>query len=200
MLRNRSILAAGILVTVTACASTDRPQDQMASVRQVAVEADAAVKAGKAELIAVNGAIQDNASRVLGRVAVVSDPNGAGLIVRVALRDFRPGAYGVHLHSVGRCDGPDFQTAGAHWNPTGAAHGRDNPAGAHMGDLPNVTVGSDGAGSLEFTVKGATLTTGANPLLDADGAALVIHAKADDYRTDPSGNSGARVACAVLSK
>ena len=200
MMRNRLFLAAGMLATITACASTDRPHDELASVRQVAAEADASVKAGRAKLIAVNAAIKDNADRVLGRASVVSDPDGTGLIVRVSLQGFQPGVYGAHLHSIGRCEGPDFQTAGSHWNPTGAAHGRDNPGGAHLGDLPNVTVGADGSGAIEFTVKGAMLTTGINPLLDADGAALVVHAKADDYRTDPSGNSGARVACAVLSK
>jgi Cu-Zn family superoxide dismutase len=110
-----------------------------------------------------------------------------------------PGAYGVHLHAVGRCDPPGFTSAGPHCNPTGHQHGKDNPQGMHKGDLPNLLVGTDGRGTFEYTVPGATLLgRGAGALLDADGAAIVVHAQADDYRTDPSGNSGARIACGTL--
>lgn len=104
------------------------------------------------------------------------------------------GTHGVHIHTVGKCDAPDFATAGSHWNPTGRQHGKDNPAGMHKGDLPNIVIGSNGRGSLAFTVEGAVL----GDLLDANGAALVVHAAADDYHTDPSGSSGARIACGVL--
>jgi Cu-Zn family superoxide dismutase len=122
------------------------------------------------------------------------------LAVRVEAAGLAPGVYGVHLHAVGRCDPPGFASAGPHWNPTGRQHGRDNPAGAHLGDLPNLNVGADGRGAVAFEVRGASLLEGgANALLDADGAAVVVHAQADDYRTDPSGNSGARIACGVLS-
>jgi Cu-Zn family superoxide dismutase len=108
------------------------------------------------------------------------------------------GTYAAHVHTVGACTAPDFTSAGPHWNPTGAQHGRNNPAGMHKGDLPNLSVGTDGRGSLEFLIAGAALRGGAAPLLDADGAAVVIHAQADDYRTDPAGNAGARIACGVL--
>ena len=121
---------------------------------------------------------------------------GGGLVVRVEVEGLAPGTHGIHLHTVGRCDGPDFQTAGAHWNPTDRQHGRDNPQGAHQGDLPNLEVGGDGRGSVDFTVAGASL----GQLLDADGAAIVVHANADDYRTDPSGNSGGRIACGVIRR
>ncbi len=100
------------------------------------------------------------------------------------------GVHGLHLHAVGRCDAPDFTSAGPHWNPTNREHGSENPAGPHLGDLPNLTVGPDGRGGVTLAVPPG--------LLDGDGAALVIHAEPDDYRTDPSGNSGARIACAVL--
>jgi Cu-Zn family superoxide dismutase len=92
---------------------------------------------------------------------------------------------------VGQCDGPDFKSAGPHWNPAGRQHGHDNPLGAHLGDLPNLSVGSDGRGTASFTVDG--------DMADADGTSLVIHADPDDNKTDPSGNSGARIACAVLT-
>ncbi len=110
-----------------------------------------------------------------------------------------PGSYGAHLHAVGRCDPPGFESAGPHWNPTGQKHGKDNPAGMHKGDLPNLLVGTDGRGSFEYTIPNAGLSGMLpNRLIDGDGAAVVIHASADDYRTDPSGNSGARIACGVL--
>lgn len=120
-----------------------------------------------------------------------------GLRLRIDAFGVSPGVHGVHIHAVGRCDPPGFESAGPHWNPTGREHGRANPQGAHLGDLPNLTVGSDGRGQLDFTVPGAELR-GARGALDGDGAALVIHATADDERTDPSGNSGARIACGAL--
>jgi Cu-Zn family superoxide dismutase len=123
--------------------------------------------------------------------------NHASVEVRVQAAGLPAGHYGVHVHAVGRCDGPAFATAGPHWNPTARQHGSLNPAGHHLGDLPNLDVDESGHGRLEFAITGASLS-GAGGIFDADGAALVIHAAADDYRTDPSGNSGARIACGVL--
>lgn len=123
---------------------------------------------------------------------------GGGLRVRIEAAGLAPGTYGIHVHAVGRCDPPGFDSAGPHWNPTGREHGSQNPQGPHFGDLPNLQVGTDGAGSLEFTIPGAGLTGDSGALLDGDGAALLVHAGPDDYRTDPSGNSGARIACGVF--
>jgi Cu-Zn family superoxide dismutase len=103
----------------------------------------------------------------------------------------------MHLHAVGKCEGPDFTTAGPHWNPDMKQHGRDNPMGAHHGDLPNVTAGADRKITLEFKLPDFVIS-GPAGLLDADGGALVIHEKADDYKTDPSGNSGKRIICGVF--
>jgi len=117
-----------------------------------------------------------------------------GVTFRINARGLSHGVHGVHVHAVGKCEPPDFASAGPHWNPTGKKHGMNNPAGPHSGDLPNVVVAANG-------VLGATLVLSAanmSSLIDADGAALVIHAAADDNVTDPSGNSGARIACAVL--
>lgn len=119
---------------------------------------------------------------------------GHDLYVTVNGYGLAPGRYGVHLHGVGRCEGPGFESAGPHWNPRMRHHGRLNPDGAHMGDLPNLEIGADGRGRISFTIAQAHLST----LLDSDGASVVIHAAADDERTDPSGNSGARIACGVL--
>ena len=117
-----------------------------------------------------------------------------GVTFRVDATGLPHGVHGIHVHAVGRCDPPDFTSAGSHWNPAARQHGMNNPAGPHAGDLPNVVVKANG-------VLGATLVLSAasmSSLIDADGAALVIHAAADDNMTDPSGNSGARIACAVL--
>lgn len=119
---------------------------------------------------------------------------GGGLRVTVDVHGMTAGRHGAHIHTVGRCDGPDFATAGGHWNPTAMKHGAMNPAGPHMGDLPNLDVAGDGHGTVGLTLPGATMAG----LLDADGAAFVVHAQADDLMTDPSGNSGARVACGVF--
>jgi Cu-Zn family superoxide dismutase len=108
----------------------------------------------------------------------------------------------VHLHAVGSCEAPKFTSAGPHWNPTTKQHGHLNPNGYHMGDLGNLGVGADGVLTAGLLVPGARLRTDNNGdgpvLLDGDGAALVFHAAADDEKTDPSGNSGDRIACAVL--
>ncbi len=123
---------------------------------------------------------------------------GDSIRIRIEASGMRPGTYGAHVHAVGRCDAPDFATAGPHWNPTGQQHGKNNPQGMHKGDLPNLFVGADGRGEFEINVPGAWVSGGNAPLLDADGAAVVVHERADDYRTDPSGNSGARIACGML--
>jgi superoxide dismutase, Cu-Zn family len=136
--------------------------------------------------------------QVVGEAAAAREGN----VVRVHLnvRGFAPGTHGVHLHETGRCDAPAFASAGPHWNPTNHQHGRLNPQGAHLGDLPNLEVGANGSGRISFAVPvPAGTAAGANPLLDVDGTALVIHATADDLRTDPSGNSGARIACGALT-
>lgn len=110
-------------------------------------------------------------------------------------RGLPPGTHGAHVHMTGRCDAPGFETAGGHWNPTAMQHGTQNPRGPHQGDLPNLLVGTDGRGTLGVTVPGAAM----NGLLDADGAAMMVHAGPDDLRTDPSGNSGSRIACGVFA-
>jgi len=120
--------------------------------------------------------------------------------VRVTVEATRlpAGVHGTHLHAAGRCDPPGFTTAGAHLNPASRQHGVRNPNGPHLGDLPNLTVAANGTGRMEATVA-ATMTPGQAPLFDADGTALVVHASADDMVTDPSGNSGARIACSVIA-
>jgi superoxide dismutase, Cu-Zn family len=125
-----------------------------------------------------------------------------GSVVRVVLevQGLPRGAHGVHVHAVGKCEGPDFASAGGHFNPNGRQHGALNPQGAHAGDLPNLEVGADGKGRLESTTELMSLIGGSTSIFDADGSALVVHAAPDDFRTDPTGNSGARIACGVITK
>lgn len=120
-----------------------------------------------------------------------------GIFLNVAGEATAPGTFGMHIHSIGKCQGPDFTSAGPHWNPGMKQHGRDNPMGAHGGDLPNVVAGADNKLTLEYKLPDIMLE-GPSGLLDEDGAALVIHEKADDYLTDPSGNSGKRISCGVF--
>jgi len=123
-----------------------------------------------------------------------------GVVIQVTLREFMAaasGEHGLHIHAVGACT-PDFQAAGDHFNPTAAAHGMENPAGAHAGDLPNVTVDTDGNAIYQATNTMITLAAGEGSLFDEDGSALVLHADPDDLATDPAGNSGDRIACGVI--
>ena len=123
--------------------------------------------------------------------------------VRVALdvSKLAPGTHGIHIHSVGKCDPPGFTTAGAHFNPENKKHGLENPAGPHGGDMQAVTVGADGAAHVQFVDTLVSLAEPApNSLFHPNGTAIVIHAAPDDQMTDPSGNSGARIACGVITK
>lgn len=127
---------------------------------------------------------------------------GEGVKVTVHVSQLTPGQHGIHIHNVGKCEGPAFTTAGGHFNPTSAHHGINNAQTPHphVGDLPNLTVDAKGAGKLSFMIPGATLGEGPNSLFHEGGTALVIHAKLDDLSSDPSGNSGDRVACGVIVK
>jgi Cu-Zn family superoxide dismutase len=121
----------------------------------------------------------------------------AGVLVAGTVSGVGLGAHGVHIHAVGRCD-PPFTSAGGHFNPDGKQHGYKNASGPHLGDLPNIVTPAAGPHQFEFLLPGVTLAR-SNALLSADGSAIVIHAGHDDYATDPSGNSGARLACGVIT-
>jgi superoxide dismutase, Cu-Zn family len=144
----------------------------------------------------VSAMLNDKDGKSMGEVLVAAGNDG--LMVNVMAEGLKPGTYGVHLHTVGTCEGPDFKSAGGHWNPFGKTHGLESDGGAHAGDLPNLVIAEGGTGGLSFTVKHGTMT-GEGGLMDADGAAFMIHAGPDDMKSDPAGNSGDRIGCGVFA-
>ena len=135
----------------------------------------------------------------VGTAQIWQDGNG---LVSVEISSLRlpAGTHGIHFHEVGKCEPgtTPFSTAGGHNNPMGMQHGLQNSSGPHAGDNPNVVIPAGGVGSVSFTTDRVSLTPGPRTLLDADGTSLVVHANADDQVTNPSGNSGARIACGVV--
>lgn len=123
--------------------------------------------------------------------------NGQTVTVAVAVTSLPAGEHGIHLHATGKCAMPDFTSAGGHLNPLGKEHGALNPQGKHTGDLPNITIRTGGSGALNAEIEGTPAQV-REWLFDADGTAIVVHATSDDYRTDPTGNSGGRIACGVF--
>jgi Cu-Zn family superoxide dismutase len=126
-------------------------------------------------------------------------PADHGVSMSLNVRSLPPGEHGIHIHETGKCEPPDFKTAGGHFNPAGKQHGRLNPQGQHAGDMDNLTVRPDGTARVRILLHGATLGKDASSLVRAGGAALVIHAGRDDLRTDPTGGSGARIVCGVIA-
>ena len=135
--------------------------------------------------------------QVMGDARVSQEPEGTRVIVD--MKGLPAGTYAVHLHSTGKCEGPEFTSAGGHFNPAMKQHGMMNPAGSHAGDLPNIVVADDRRGRLDAVKAGLRMADGDTPLIDIDGAAVVVHAAPDDYKTDPAGNAGTRIACGVLA-
>lgn len=150
------------------------------------------VEVGSASGSSATAEVRSAAGASVGTLSFLT--TSTGVRITGTLTGLPAGAHGIHLHSVGRCDAPEFTTAGGHLNPASAQHGLENAAGPHAGDLPNITANASGSAQVEMT----TPRTMMSELLDADGTAIVVHAAADDQRTDPSGNSGARIACGIV--
>jgi Cu-Zn family superoxide dismutase len=142
--------------------------------------------------------VRDANDRVVGQATLTEVIGGVRIVLEA--RGLPPGEKGVHVHAVGKCEPPAFASAGGHFNPLGKQHGLLNPTGPHAGDLPNITIAAEGTGRFETLTERVTLGAGTNSLFGGDGTALVVHGAPDDFKTDPTGNSGARIACGVIVK
>lgn len=149
-------------------------------------------------VVSVTATLVDTTGLAIGTVQLHQDAAGV-VLVRVDTAGIPAGSHGIHIHQTGKCEGPGFTTAGGHFNPTNKKHGLDSPDGAHGGDLTQIPASFDGSGTHQATTNRVSLTGGPLNISDADGSALVVHATADDQLTDPTGNSGGRIACAVIA-
>ncbi|MGB3166908.1 MAG: superoxide dismutase family protein, partial [Alteraurantiacibacter sp.] len=140
--------------------------------------------------------LQNRAGATVGTARMYS--LGGEVTLNASFSGLTPGVHGVHLHTTGDCGANDFTSAGGHLNPGGNQHGTQNPRGAHLGDLPNVTIAADGTGTMSTALRG-TRDGIRDDIFDADGTAIVVHEGADDYRSDPAGDAGSRVACGLVT-
>lgn len=184
-MRNTMIPAAILAIGLAACGSPETA-DETATEAAADATTPAATAEATAALKTPDGADAGTATATEGI---------GGVRISLNVRGLPPGEHGVHVHMTGACEPPRFESAGSHWNPTAQQHGLEGPAGQHAGDMPNLTVAEDGTGTLDYQLVGGTFAE----MLDADGAAFVVHANADDQVTDPSGNSGDRIACGVFT-
>lgn len=148
---------------------------------------------------AANAILYNTSGAPVGTAQIWQDKNGL-VHVDIASLSLPAGTHGIHFHGVGKCEGSGaFASAGGHYNPMGLEHGLNNPKGPHAGDNPNIEIPASGVGNVSFTTDRVSLTPGTRSLFDADGSSLVIHAAADDQVSNPAGNSGARIACGVVT-
>jgi Cu-Zn family superoxide dismutase len=141
--------------------------------------------------------LKDSSGKEIGTATLADTPSGT--LITLDLTAAPPGTHGFHIHTVGKCEPPEFESAGGHFNPDKAKHGYLNAEGPHAGDMPNVHVPD--SGKLTVEVLNPLVTLGAeSPLLDEDGSSIMLHADADDYMTDPAGHAGGRIACGVITQ
>jgi Cu-Zn family superoxide dismutase len=149
--------------------------------------------AGKSVTIALKNAKGEGVGR-----ATLKEAKQGGVQIKLNLNNLPEGEHAVHVHQTAKCEAPDFKSAGGHFNPDGKKHGLENPQGHHAGDMPNFKVQSDGTAHVSILNKDINMGSDNHSIFSNGGTALVIHAKADDMKTDPAGNAGDRIACGVI--
>ena len=142
--------------------------------------------------------LADGAGKDVGTATL--SPVAKGVSIKLDLHDLSPGDHAIHVHATAKCEGPDFKSAGGHFNPDNKKHGMQSPDGAHAGDMPNFTADKKGVSKQTIVAPGVTLGDDAHSVFTGGGTALVVHAKADDMKTDPAGAAGDRIACGVITK
>jgi Cu-Zn family superoxide dismutase len=165
----------------------------LAAAASVAVSAPAVFAADAAT---ANAKLADASGKNVGTVELRQTPNG--VIVHAEFTGLPPGTHAFHVHAVGKCEPPSFDSAGGHFNPENHQHGFAVDGGWHSGDLPNITVPADGKVTVDVLATELSVSDGEKKMLDADGAALIVHEGVDDYTTQPTGNAGKRLACGVV--
>jgi Cu-Zn family superoxide dismutase len=153
---------------------------------------------GPASPASAGAEIKDASGQTIGQARF--EPAGDDVNVSVNVRGLAPGAHGIHVHEVGKCDPPEFASSGAHFNPGGQPHHGGDAEHRHAGDMPNLVVGPDGTGRMQAVLRGITMKgRGHHSLFHLNGTSILIHRDADDLKTAPSGNSGDRIACGVVT-
>lgn len=188
--RHRLFAASALAFSLTLAACGNQAEPPVAQEE----DADRAYMAADSAPAPATAMLKTAEGKDAGSVTATQEDGGIRLAINAI--GMSAGEHGIHVHMTGKCEGPKFESAGGHWNPMGAKHGLSNPQGQHSGDMPNLVVASDGSGKMDYLLSEAQL----DQMLDDDGAALVIHAKADDQKTDPSGDSGDRLACGVFAR
>lgn len=189
------IMKTFTLLLAVSFAACTQPSGQAPSPSPASPAASLPTPPTVAQVTAV-ATLRDGSGRTVGSATLID--TYSGVLITASVSDLGLGAHGIHIHAVGKCE-PPFTSAGGHFNPANRQHGFRNANGPHLGDLPNLETPAAGTLKFEALLPGVTLT-GTNALLDADGAAIVVHAARDDYTTDPSGNSGGRIACGVIAQ
>jgi Cu-Zn family superoxide dismutase len=192
-MKSRALLVTAVLALATPALAQSSKAAPPAQKEKPAKDKPAAAPAKAGET--AKASLQDAKGQALGEVTFEETPHG--VLIKGSLSNLPAGSHAIHVHEAGKCEGPEFKTAGGHFNPHKKAHGMKASGGKHAGDLPNLFVGQDGKIQFElFADQGLTVKS----MMDADGAAVVVHAQGDDHATDPAGDAGGRIACGVVSK